>query len=92
MVNLDELKAEILAIGETIKTLKSTTPVDKDAVTAAVASLLAAKQLYADNNNGIGVDGQPFVKDPPSKKDKKKNSTSTAGTEPTMSGDAKQVR
>ena len=90
MVNLDELKGEILTIGETIKALKSTTPIDKDAIGAAVTSLLAAKQLYADHNNGIGVDGQPFVKDPPSKKDKKK--TAAAGTETTV-GDAasKQV-
>lgn len=75
-MNLEELKAEIQSIGETIKALKSaTTSADKDAISAAVASLLAAKQLYADNNNGIGVDGQPFVKDPPSKKDKKKADT-----------------
>ena len=94
MVNLDELKEEILTIGETIKTLKSTTPSDKDAIGAAVAALLAAKQLYADHNDGIGVDGQPFVKDS-NKKDKKKAvTTSTAGSaETTTVGDAsKQVR
>lgn len=91
MVNLDELKVEILTIGETIKTLKSTSPNDKEAIGTAVASLLAAKQLYADHNDGIGVDGQPFVKDPPSKKDKKKNSTNTDGAE-TTTGDSKQVR
>ena len=95
MVNLDELKEEILTIGETIKTLKSTTPSDKDAIGAAVAALLAAKQLYADHNDGIGVDGQPFVKDS-NKKDKKKAvTTSTAGSAETTTtvGDAsKQVR
>ena len=89
MVNLDELKGEILTIGETIKALKSTTPIDKDAIGAAVTSLLAAKQLYADHNNGIGVDGQPFVKDPPSKKDKKKSVA--AGTETTVGDASKQV-
>jgi hypothetical protein len=87
MVNLDELKEEIQAIGDKIKALKSTTPIDKDAIGEAAASLLTAKQLYADNNNGIGVDGQPFTAESSSsKKDKKKPSTDA------VMNDAKQVR
>ena len=99
MVNLDELKVEIQTIGDTIKALKSsscTSTVDKEAISTAVASLLTAKQLYAEHNNGIGVDGQPFVKDQSSsssKKDKKKSSSNTDGAAETTTtaGDSKQV-
>jgi hypothetical protein len=34
--------------------------VDKNAVAVAVASLLDAKKVYAEKNNGIGFDGQPY--------------------------------
>jgi len=60
MVNLQQLKEEIAAIGEKIKSLKSASEIDKDAVKAAVADLLAKKKLYADNNDGIGVDGNKY--------------------------------
>ena len=90
MVNLEELKADIQSIGETITTLKRTTPSDADAIRTAVTALLTAKQLYADHNDGIGVDGQPFVAaSSSSKKDKKKHSTSgtsTTGTVETTTG------
>lgn len=59
-VDLEKLKAEITAIGDKIKGLKEASEVDKEAVGAAVQELLAAKKNYADNNNGIGVDGKPF--------------------------------
>lgn len=69
MPDLTALAAEISQLGETIKTLK-TSGGDKAAIDDAVAKLLAAKQEYADNNNGIGVDGKPYEK-PLSKKEKK---------------------
>ena len=77
---LEPLAQEIAALGEQIKALKATDPVDKAAVGAAVASLLAAKKNYAEHNHGIGVDGQPY-EDPQTKKKQAK-----AGT-----GPAKQV-
>jgi hypothetical protein len=59
-VNLDALKQEVEALADKVKELKAASPVDKDAIGATVQNLLAAKQKYADNNNGIGVDGKPF--------------------------------
>ena len=88
-VDLDKLKAEIDAIGERIKSLKSATgEVDKDGIAAAVASLVAAKKTYADNNNGIGVDGKPF-EEPLTKAQKKAKAKAEAGAAP---GPAKPVR
>lgn len=59
-VDLEKLKAEIAVLGEKIKELKSSEG-DKDAIDVAVKELLAAKKLYADNNDGIGVDGKPYT-------------------------------
>ena len=67
MVDLDQLKSEIEAVGNKIKELKGSGGAKED-IGAAVKELLAKKQLYADNNNGIGVDGKPMV----SKAEKKK--------------------
>jgi hypothetical protein len=87
-VDLDKLKAEIDAIGEKIKSLKAATgEVDKDGIAAAVASLVAAKKIFADNNNGIGVDGKPF-EEPLTKAQKKAKAKAEAGTAP---GPAKPV-
>ena len=58
--SLDELKARIAALGESIKTLKSSSEPDKDAVSTAVANLLDAKRAFAKNNGGVGVDGKPW--------------------------------
>jgi hypothetical protein len=60
MADLQQLKADIDALGEQIKQLKTAASVDKDAVGKAVADLLEKKKVYAKENNGIGVDGQPF--------------------------------
>jgi hypothetical protein len=60
MADLPQLKVDIDALGELIKQLKTAASVDKDAVGKAVADLLAKKELYAKENNGIGVDGKPF--------------------------------
>ncbi|KAG7337166.1 glutaredoxin 3 [Nitzschia inconspicua] len=59
MVDLDSLKAEIDSIGNQIKQAKSDKS-DKSVIDPLVKQLLAKKQEYADNNNGVGVDGKPF--------------------------------
>mmetsp|Transcript_26834 Transcript_26834/g.39710 ORF Transcript_26834/g.39710 Transcript_26834/m.39710 type:complete len:877 (-) Transcript_26834:144-2774(-) len=68
MASLEVLKEKVLTCGETVKNLKDGG--DKAAIAAAVKDLLAAKQEYADNNNGIGVDGKPY--EPPMTKAEKK--------------------
>ena len=70
-VDLDALRTRITALGETIKTLKSSSEPDKDAIASAVAELLDSKRAFAANNGGIGVDGNKW-EEPMSKKDKKK--------------------
>jgi hypothetical protein len=93
MVNLEELKEEINSLGNTIKSLKSS-PSDenKDAIQTAVASLLAAKKLYAENNDGIGVDGLPYADPSTSKgKNKSKGSNKAPNDEP-ANPSAQQVR
>ena len=57
--DLDKIKAEIDTIGNRIRDLKSSGG-SKEDIGAAVEGLKAAKKQYADNNNGIGVDGKPF--------------------------------
>ena len=70
-VDLDDLRTRINQLGESIKQLKSSAEPDKDAITAAVNALLDAKRTFANNNGGIGVDGNKWG-EPMSKKDKKK--------------------
>jgi WHEP-TRS domain len=70
MVNLEALSADIAGMGEKIKELKSDSGSSPEAISAAVEELLRLKKEYADNNNGIGVDGKPFEK-PLSKAEKK---------------------
>lgn len=91
-VNLEELKAEIDSIGERVKSLKTVTgEVDKDAIAAAVKDLVTAKKKFADNNNGIGVDGKPF-EEPMTKAQKKakaKNEDMTGPSKPVADPDSK---
>ena len=87
-VDLEKLKAEITALGENIKQLKSSSG-DKEAVDAAVKALLAAKKTYADNNNGIGVDGKPY-EEPLSKAEKKAKAKAEKAAN--KEGEAKPVR
>ncbi|KAL7490040.1 hypothetical protein ACHAW6_015768 [Cyclotella cf. meneghiniana] len=70
-VDLEALRSRIDQLGETIKSLKSSSEPDKDAIASAVADLLDAKRTFAANNGGIGVDGNKW-EEPMSKKDKKK--------------------
>lgn len=87
-MNLGQLQQEIAALGEKIKSLKESDPTDKDAVAIAVASLLEAKKTYADNNNGIGFDGQPY-EEPLTKAQKKAKTKAEADQAASV---AKQVR
>ena len=70
-VDLDALRTRINNLGETIKSLKSSSEPDKDAIAASVSELLEAKRTFANNNGGIGVDGKKW-EEPMSKRDKKK--------------------
>ena len=58
--SLETLAAEIASLGDNIKSLKES-GADGATIKAQVDLLLSAKRQYADQNNGIGVDGQPFV-------------------------------
>lgn len=69
--DLTELASRITQLGETIKSLKSSSEPDKDEIARAVTSLLDAKRTYAKNNGGIGVDGKKW-EEPMSKSEKKK--------------------
>lgn len=60
MSDLEGLSVEISQLGESIKTLKSSNA-DAAVIKEKVDLLLAAKRSYAEKNNGIGVDGKPFV-------------------------------
>jgi hypothetical protein len=71
-IDLTELASRISSLGENIKLLKSSSEQpDADAISAAVAALLDAKRLYAQNNGGVGVDGKPW-EEPLTKSQKKK--------------------
>ena len=99
-VNLEALAEEIAAMAEKVKTLKAD-GADGDTVKAAVDALLAIKQTYADNNGGLGVDGQPY--EPPLTKAQKKAkakaekeaaakaASTTAGAASTAAGAAAQA-
>ena len=76
-VDLEALKAEITSIGDKIRTLKTASPIDKDAIGAAVGALNEAKKKYADNNDGLGVDGKPY--EAPMSKAEKKAKEKAAG-------------
>jgi glutamyl-tRNA synthetase len=69
--DLTELASRITSLGDSINTLKSSSEPDKDAISAAVAALVDAKRVYAQNNGGIGVDGKKW-EEPMSKSEKKK--------------------
>jgi glutathione S-transferase len=70
VVNLDELRVQIQTIADKITSLKKDPSSNKDEIASSVKALLDAKRLFAQNNNGIGVDGNPFV-EPMSKAEKK---------------------
>jgi hypothetical protein len=70
-VNLEELRGQTTALADKINNLKKANPIDKDAIAATVKELLDAKRSFAENNNGIGVDGKPW-EEPMSKAEKKK--------------------
>ena len=79
--DLDQLAAAIAEHGNTVKTLKADqSAADPAAIKAAVDQLLAAKRAYAAANNGIGVDGKPYVEG--GKKAQKKAATTAGPAKP----------
>lgn len=76
---LDELRGQVDSLAEKITELKKANPVDKDAIAASVKDLLDAKRTFAQNNNGIGVDGNPW-EEPLTKAQKKAKAKAEAGT------------
>ncbi|KAL3789937.1 hypothetical protein ACHAW5_005482 [Stephanodiscus triporus] len=69
--SLDELRNRIHSLAESVKSLKSASSPDKDAISAAVSALLDAKRSYSVANDGIDVDGKPW-EEPMSKAEKKR--------------------
>jgi hypothetical protein len=59
MTDLDSIKAEIEAVGNQIKQAK-VGKAEKSVIDPLVKTLLSLKQQFADQNDGIGVDGKPF--------------------------------
>ena len=93
MSNLEELKAKADTLAQKVIDLKKADPVDKDAIGATVKELLEAKRTYAQNNNGIGVDGKPW-EEPLSKAEKKKRDKAkkaAGGCGNAVNDDEKQV-
>lgn len=64
MADLETLAAEIAALGDTIRTLKSADTADPAAISVAVSDLLAKKEAYAEANGGVGIDGKNKAKTP----------------------------
>ena len=58
-MDLEELRTKVSVLGERVKDLKASGSASADAISVAVAELLDAKKLFAENNNGVGVDGKP---------------------------------
>jgi hypothetical protein len=87
-VDLHKLSEEISALGVKIRDLKAEGSADKDIIDAVVKELLSAKKRYAENNNGIGVDGRPY-EEPLTKAQKKAKVKAEKETQP---GPEKPVR
>ncbi len=91
MASLDELKALVESLGEKVKTLKAGGGDNKEAIGVAVKELLEAKKKYADENNGIGVDGKPYEA-PMSKSEKKKLAKQQKQTEQPAQKEVSQTK
>jgi hypothetical protein len=79
--DLVALQAKVTDLGAKVKELKTTGGGSPEDIQAAVASLLQAKKEYAEANNGIGVDGKPFVEGSAGGK-KKKDKVETGPAKP----------
>lgn len=87
--NLDVLRDKVNSLAEKINELKKVDPVDKDAIGETVKQLLDVKRTFAENNDGIGVDGKKW-EEPLSKAEKKakaKAEKAAAEAEKNSSGD-----
>ena len=81
-IDLEALKVTIHNLGESVKELKAANA-DKKELDDAVQALLTAKQEYAQNNNGIGVDGKLF-QEPLSKAEKKAQAKAAKQQQPAV--------
>jgi hypothetical protein len=90
MANLEEMLETVNALAQKVTDLKKTVPVDKDAIGKTVKELLDAKRSYAENNNGIGVDGKPW-EEPMSKSEKKKKEKAEKAAKAAVTVNGKQV-
>jgi WHEP-TRS domain len=90
MAELKDIEAVITALGDKIKSLKASGTPDKDVVDSAIKDLLAAKRKYAENNNGIGVDGKPF-EEPLTKAQQKAKAKAGKDTSTVAEASGKQV-
>mmetsp|Transcript_16524 Transcript_16524/g.18349 ORF Transcript_16524/g.18349 Transcript_16524/m.18349 type:complete len:923 (+) Transcript_16524:60-2828(+) len=68
--NIESLREKVTKCAETVSNLKKNSPDEKSAIAIAVKEMLAAKKEFADNNDGIGVEGKPYQA-PMSKAEKK---------------------
>jgi hypothetical protein len=90
MANLEEMLETVNTLAQTVTDLKKAVPVDKDAIGKTVKELLDAKRSYAENNNGIGVDGKPW-EEPMSKSEKKKKEKAEKAAKAAVTVNGKQV-
>ena len=90
MVDLKQLSLDITQVGLEIKELKTNGTNNKDLLTTKIQSLLQLKQTYAENNNGIGVDGKPFG-GTTSKKEMAADSNKKHGEDPNSKGAQKKA-
>ena len=68
---LEDISTQITNLAEQIRTIKQSSTPDKEALKSHITQLQTLKKDYASLNNGIGIDGLPFV-EPLSKAEKKK--------------------
>eukprot|EP00979_Chaetoceros_neogracilis_P005389 scaffold984_cov281-Chaetoceros_neogracile.AAC.4 len=90
MANLEEMLETVNALAQKVTDLKKAVPVDKDAIGKTVKELLDAKRSYAENNNGIGVDGKPW-EEPMSKSEKKKKEKAEKAAKAAVTVNGKQA-
>ena len=68
---LEDISTQITNLAEQIRTIKQSSTPDKEALKSHITQLQTLKKDYASLNNGIGIDGLPFV-EPLSKSEKNK--------------------
>ena len=91
MTSLEDIAKEITAVGERIKVMKASGTIDKETLDKEIQQLVTLKRQYAENNNGIGIDGKPY-EEPLTKAQQKAKAKAEKGQQVVSSGPAKPVR